>query len=145
MEPGVHEELQDIIRDMGRDLGLYGGEEVKLDNYRLDVIWQAVDGACPLAVFEISSNCDFQRAFDRLKDARTKYGRPLLRLIVEKEADADKAEKILINSHAELMGKLQIWTIEDVTKYNKIIKNYCKVITKIFPENERPRFFFRRW
>jgi hypothetical protein len=144
VEPGVHEKLQDIIRDMGRNLGLFSSEEVRLDKYRLDVTWKVIDAACPFVVFEISSNCDFHKALSRLKDARANYGRPLLVLVVEKEADADKAENIVDASFYELRGRLQIWTIEDVTRYSKAIKNYSKVITEIFGENEKPRYFFRR-
>ena len=141
MEEGVHEELQRLLVETARNLQLIGYMEYHIDSYLLDVVWMKDIEGCPFAVFEITSLADLHKAVGRLKDARIKYGRPFLYLVIKKE-EMERAQKKITDSFPELSGRLMILTPEEIRRYHKTAKNFANMIGGFF--TEKPHLMFRK-
>jgi predicted RNA-binding protein len=68
-----HNQLRDMIRDIGLRENRIAETEYPIDSYRLDVIWKRIKAGTPSHVFEVQIGGNLEQALTKLKHAWDKW------------------------------------------------------------------------
>jgi len=68
-----HNEIRDMVREIGRLEGKVSETEYPIDSYRLDVAWRKIRAGNPTHVFEVQVGGNFFEALTKLKHAWDKW------------------------------------------------------------------------
>jgi len=102
----THNELQDLIFQIGRLNRFISEKEYPMGNERLDVVWRKVEGSVPTYVFEVQLGGDVYHALGKLKHSFDIWNSNIF-LIAEKE-DIEKAEILLDGTFHEIKDRIRI-------------------------------------
>jgi len=72
-EAPAHNEIRDMIHEIGRLEGKVSETEYHIDSYRLDVVWKRIRAGNPSHVFEVQVGGNFFEALTKLKHAWDKW------------------------------------------------------------------------
>ncbi|RLE90862.1 MAG: hypothetical protein DRN04_14120 [Thermoprotei archaeon] len=131
-----HNELKEIIAKLGETLNFIAKKEYSdmQGLYRYDVVWLEAEELPPVKVFEIQKEASVDIALARLSHAYDIW-RPQLYLIVTKEKDLKRAQKLvnpyLAGAFHRIKNKLIIITAYDVIKLWHNIKSYQKLLQQL--------------
>jgi predicted RNA-binding protein len=120
---GLHEELKEMVRQIGEWEGFMSEKEYSMDSARLDVVWRSpgvVKGA-PKYIFEIETAGEFYRTLSKLKHAYDLWAFPKLFIVIKPE-DRGKVDELLSGTFHEIRDKLVILTPDKIEKRYKIKK-----------------------
>lgn len=101
----VHEEMKELLVEMGRIQKFVADAEFAIDGGRLDVVWRRVDKSVPTYVFEIQVGGDVYHALAKLKYAFELWNSHVF-LICVPEQQA-KVNQLLGGSFHELRERLR--------------------------------------
>ncbi|MEM3709998.1 MAG: hypothetical protein QXL46_03730 [Nitrososphaerales archaeon] len=95
-----HNEIRDMIHEIGELEGKVSEIEYRIDSYRLDVVWKRIKAGNPSHVFEVQISGNFFEALTKLKHAWDKWNsKPYL---VTTEKYIDEAKQLLEGSFHEI-------------------------------------------
>lgn len=124
-----HNQIRDLVRDIGEMEGKHAEVEYPIDNYRLDVAWKRIKTGIPSHVFEVHLSGDFFEALSKLKHAWDKWNsKPIL---VTTEEYANKARVLLEGSFHEIGHIAKIVNWKSVVKLHKLEREAQKIKTEI--------------
>jgi len=118
IEELTHNQIRDIIRELGELKGRYAEVEYPIDNRRLDVVWKELPGGSPSEVFEVQIGGNIFGALVKLRYARALWPGAKLFLVVREEA-IERAESEA-RRLPEIADILHIINCEDVIKLHRL-------------------------
>jgi len=111
-----HDEIRDMIWEIGKYESKVSEKEYPIDNYRLDVVWKRIKAGNPSYAFEVQMGGNFFEALTKLKHAWDMWNSwPIL---VTTDVYASKAKELLEGSFHE-MGH-----VAKIVDWKKIVKLY---------------------
>lgn len=115
-----HNELRDMIHEIGKFEGKLSEVEYPIDNWRLDVAWKTIPSGNPRWAFEVQLGGNFYEALTKLKHAWDKWNsKPFL---VTTDAYAAQAKVLLEGSFHEMKEEARIVNWEKVVKLYNCLK-----------------------
>jgi hypothetical protein len=113
-ELSPHEEVKNMIYDVGVWQGWISEKECRLDSERLDVAWfrKKVEGAVPKVVFEVHLKGNPYSALGKLKDAFDKWNSSPV--IITVEECREDINRLLGGTFHEIADEIKILMVEDV-------------------------------
>lgn len=115
-----HNEVRDMIYEIGGFMGRISEREYPIDNLRLDVVWKTIPSGNPGWVFEVQMAGNFYEALTKLKHARDKWNsRPYL---VTTERYIEQAKRLLEGSFHEMREDARIVNWEKIVKLHKLLR-----------------------
>ncbi len=124
-----HNEIRDMISEIGRFEGWISEVEYPIDKMRLDVVWRRINAGNPSYAFEVQVSGNFYEALTKLKHAWDKWNsKPVL---VTTEKYELEAKQLLEGSFHEIepVTKIVNWKkIRDLHELEKKAKTLKKEI-----------------
>lgn len=118
-----HEEIKEVIYQMGLLQQRISLKEVELDGYKLDVAWKRLPKSDPYIVFEVQIGGNLNDALTKLKHARDIWNsRPVL---VTTEDQLPRAKEIVSGAFHEIKDELRILDWSRLMEAYKA-KSHCK-------------------
>jgi len=108
-----HNQLRDMIRDIGLRENRIAETEYPIDSYRLDVIWKRIKAGTPSHVFEVQIGGNLEQALTKLKHAWDKWNS--IPYLVTTDEDAAKARSLLEGSFHEMGHVAKVIDWKDIT------------------------------
>ncbi|MCP8322119.1 MAG: hypothetical protein H3Z52_14470 [archaeon] len=124
-----HNELRDIIAEIGRLEGRSVEVEYPIDNLRLDVVWKSIPTGNPKWVFEVQLGGNFYEALTKLKHAWDKWNsKPFL---VTTEEFIERARWLLEGSFHEMKDDARLVNWNEIVKLWEHVKAAATIKKKI--------------
>lgn len=123
-----HNEIRDMIVEIGRISNVVAEKEYSLNNFRVDAAWKYAPGArAPFAVWEVVLDKNLLRnAFSNLKAASVILGRCDLFLVTTGELEL-KAHGLLESTFNELAHRLKIKHVNDIIDWHSASKTESEI------------------
>jgi predicted RNA-binding protein len=119
-EPEVsHNQLRDMIRDIGLRENRIAETEYVIDSYRLDVVWKRIKAGTPSHVFEVQIGGNLEQGLTKLKHAWDKWNS--IPYLVTTEDDAAKARSLLEGSFHEMGHVAKVIDWRDITRLYELL------------------------
>ena len=120
-----HNEIRDMIYEIGRFEGRVSEKEYPIDNLRLDVVWKTIPSGNPRWAFEVQMAGNFYEALTKLKHAWDKWNsRPYL---VTTERYIEQAKWLLEGSFHEMREDARIINWEKIVKLHKLLREAYEI------------------
>jgi len=120
-----HNEIRDMLSEIGKLEGRIAETEYPIDNLRLDVIWKTIPTGNPKWAFEVQLSGNFYEALTKLKHAWDKWNsRPFLVTTNEYET---QARWLLEGSFHEMKDDARIVNWEKIVKLHKLLKGVHEI------------------
>jgi predicted RNA-binding protein len=114
-----HNQLRDMIRDIGLRENRIAETEYPIDSYRLDVIWKRIKAGTPSHVFEVQIGGNLEQALTKLKHAWDKWNS--IPYLVTTYEDAAKARSLLEGSFHEMGHVAKVIDWKDIAKLYELL------------------------
>ncbi|MFC2154129.1 EVE domain-containing protein [Candidatus Altiarchaeota archaeon] len=117
----THDELIEMIYEIGRAKGLYTEKEYPVNAKRLDVVWMRVSqttGGAPTYAFEVQVGGNITDALAKLRTAYNRWNSNIL--IIVSEEDNGKVQSSLTTLFPELTEKITILDTKKVRELYEI-------------------------
>ena len=115
-----HNEIRDMLFEIGQFEGRIAETEYSIDNLRLDTVWKTIQSGIPKWAFEVQLSGNFYEALTKLKHAWDKWNsRPFL--VTTKEYEV-QAKGLLEGSFHEMKDDARIVNWEKIVKLHKLLK-----------------------
>ncbi|MEM4727853.1 MAG: hypothetical protein QXD04_06355 [Candidatus Bathyarchaeia archaeon] len=118
----THDEIKDVLIELGKLQGFIAESEYDMDGGKLDVVWRRVERGSPTYVFEVQIGGDLYHAIGKLKHANDLWNSNIF-LIVTHD-DISKAKNLLTGTFHEIQGKIRIIELENIQKLYLLKKAY---------------------
>jgi len=119
-EPEVsHNQLRDMIRDIGLRENRIAETEYVIDSYRLDVVWKRIKAGTPSHVFEVQIGGNLEQGLTKLKHAWDKWNS--IPYLVTTEGDAAKARSLVEGSFHEMGHVAKVIDWRDITRLYELL------------------------
>jgi len=112
IETPDHNELQELIFQIGQLNRLISEKEYLMENERLDVVWRRVERSVPTYVFEVQVGGDIYHAIGKLKHAFDIWNSNIFLVVHQK--DLGKVEALLSGTFHEIKEKVKTITPQKV-------------------------------
>ena len=109
-----HNELQELIFQIGQLNRLISEKEYLMESERLDVVWRRVERSVPTYVFEVQIGGDIYHALGKLKHAFDLWNSNTFLIIHEK--DLEKADALLSGTFHEIKERIKTITPQKVSE-----------------------------
>jgi len=120
-----HEQLINLICEIGEMLDYEAEREYTYGNVRLDVVWLRKPRIVPTHVFEIQLKGNLYQAISKLKRTHDIWGsKPFL---VASGENIEKAMEIIEGSFYEIVEKLRVVDSQTIKEYYDCIKQYLEI------------------
>lgn len=117
--PITHDQIRDMLYDIGQIEGKVCEREYRIDGERIDVAWKRIEAGNPYAVFEVQIGGNFYEALAKLKHAWDKWNsRPFL---VTTDQYKGKALEWVRGSFHEMQKELRIIDCQKVRELHEAI------------------------
>jgi hypothetical protein len=127
--PPNHNEIRDMIRDIGLMKNFIVETECPINDMRLDVTWKLPVREKPDHAWEVHIGGNFFEALAKLKHAWDLWNAdPYL---VTTERSADEAKKLLGGTFHEIKSQLQIVQWQDIVRLYKLLTEVTEVEKKL--------------
>jgi len=124
-----HNEIRDMIYDIGKIEDKIPEVEYPIDNLRLDVVWKTIPTGNPKWVFEVQLYGNFYEALTKLKHAWDKWNsKPFL---VTTEGYTTQAKSLLEGSFHEMKNDAKIVNLEKIVRLHQLLKNVHGIKSQI--------------
>jgi predicted RNA-binding protein len=124
-----HNDLRDLILEIGRFEGKIVEGEYKIDNWRLDAVWKTIASGNPKWAFEVHLKGNFLEALAKLKHAWDKWNsKPFL---VTTDSDAALARILIEGSFHEMIEDARIITWQKIVELHKCLKEADQIKSEI--------------
>lgn len=102
----THNELQDLVFEIGKLNRFLSEKEYPMENERLDVVWRRVERSVPTYVFEVQIGGDIYHAIGKLKHAFDLWNSNIF--LILNQSDIETAKSLLSGTFHEINSKLKI-------------------------------------
>jgi len=120
-----HNEIRDLISEIGKLEGKICEIEYPIDSYRLDAAWKSIKAGNPSHAFEVHLHGDFFEALTKLKNAWVKWNsKPFL---ITTEEYAEKARLLLEGSFHEIQEATRIIGWNKVLQLRRLEKDLARM------------------
>jgi predicted RNA-binding protein len=120
-----HNEIRDIICEIGKFEGKICEKEYIIDSLRLDVAWKRIAAGIPSHAFEVQLGGNFFEALTKLKHAWDKWNsKPIL---VTTERYAEEAKQLLSGSFHEMKDVARIIHWKKIVELHRLLKDVAKI------------------
>jgi predicted RNA-binding protein len=124
-----HNEIRDMLSEIGKIEGKNAEVEYPIDGLRLDVVWKTITTGNPKWVFEVQLAGNFYEALTKLKHAWDKWNsKPFL---VTTETYIAQAKSLLQGSFHEMKDDARIVNWEKIVKLHQLLKDAYKIKSEI--------------
>ena len=124
-----HNELRDMIRDMGLMKNLVAETEYPINDLKLDVVWRTEVQKVPSQVWEVQIAGNFYEALAKLKHAWDYWrAEPIL---VTTEKFEDQARSLLGGIFHEIKPQIRIINWQDVVRLYRLLREIIEVEKKL--------------
>jgi len=124
-----HNQVRDMIFEIGKIEGRIAETEYPIDSLRLDVVWKTIPTGNPKWAFEVQMAGNFYEALTKLKHAWDKWNsRPFL---VTTEEYADQARGLLEGSFHEMKDDARIVNWKKITELHHLLKDAHKIRSEL--------------
>lgn len=124
-----HNEIRDMILEIGKIEGKIAEVEYPIDNLRLDVVWKTITSGNPKWAFEVQMAGNFYEALTKLKHAWDKWNsKPFL---VTTDGYMTQAKSLLEGSFHEMREDARIVNWEEMVKLHQLLKEAYRIKTEI--------------
>ncbi len=117
-----HNEIRDIIVEMGKMQGYWAEREYSMDNYRLDAIWKRIYSGSPTYVFEVQVGGSIEAAISKLKHAYDKWNSNIF--IVTGDKNDRKLETLLSGTFHEIRESVKVVGLKEVNELYELKRNF---------------------
>jgi len=118
--PPTHDELKEIIRDLGSLLDKVSETEVRIRGGSIDVAWKKMEGGSPHIVFEIHLAGNLHADLAKLKYARDIWNS--IPVLVTNDEGRAQAENLLEGPFIDLKNAVRIIHWKDIIEMYNIVK-----------------------
>ena len=128
--PYNHNEIRDIVAELGRLRGLHAEIEYPINGRRLDVIWKKVRWGAPIAVFEVHIRGNVFEALIKLMRARERWpGAEIFLITTSEHADKarDEVRELTIASALHVVNCDTIIELYELIKRVRELEKACKI------------------
>ena len=105
-----HDEMKDLLLDVGRMRRFVCQEEYRIDSERIDVVWKRVEKSVPTYAFEVQVGGDIYHAIGKLKHAFDIWNSRIC--LVTDATNARRARELLTGTFHEIASELRILEVE---------------------------------
>jgi len=124
-----HNEIRDMILEIGKIEGKIAEVEYPIDNLRLDAVWKTITAGNPKWAFEVQMGGNFYEALTKLKHAWDKWNsKPIL---ITTDAYVVQAKSLLEGSFHEMREDARIVNWEKIVKLHKCLKEAHEIKSEI--------------
>ena len=124
-----HNEIRDMIFEMGQIEGKVAEVEYPIDSLRLDVVWKTISAGNPKWAFEVQMGGNFYEALTKLKHAWDKWNsKPFL---VTTDPYVAQAKSLLEGSFHEMREDARIVNWEKIVKLYQLLRDAHKIKSEI--------------
>jgi len=124
-----HNEIRDLISEIGKLEGKICEIEYPIDSYRLDVAWKRIKAGNPSHAFEVHLHGDFFEALTKLKHAWDKWNsEPFL---ITTEEYSEKAKLLLEGSFHEIQEVTRIIGWNKILQLHRLEKDLARTKTEL--------------
>jgi hypothetical protein len=124
-----HNEIRDMILEIGKIEGKVAEVEYPIDNLRLDVVWKTITAGNPKWAFEVQMSGNFYEALTKLKHAWDKWNsKPIL---VTTDEYMAQAKSLLEGSFHEMREDARIVNWEKIVKLYRCLKEAYEIKSEI--------------
>lgn len=124
-----HNEIRDMMSEIGKFEGWISEVEYPIDNMRLDVVWKRIKAGKPSYVFEVQIGGNFFAALTKLKHSWDKWNsKPYL---ITTEKYEEEAKRLLEGSFHEIEHVTKIVNCREIKELYEIEKHAAKLRQKI--------------
>jgi len=124
-----HNEIRDMIFEIGKFENKISEIEYPINNWRLDVIWKRIRAGNPTHVFEVQISGNFYEALTKLKHAWDLWNsKPFL---VTTEEYITQAERLLEGSFHEMKNDARIVNWKKIVKLYQLLKEVNEIKSEI--------------
>lgn len=124
-----HEEVQEMIAEMGRMQGRYVSLEEPIDGKKLDVAWRRIQRGAPYTVFEICIGGDLYADLVKLKHAVDLWNS--IAVLVTTREKAEEAKRWVEGAFHEVAQNFRIMTVEEVVNLYEKKRSYKEEEAKL--------------
>jgi len=124
-----HNQLRDMIRDIGLRDNRIAETEFPIDGYRLDVIWKRIKTGTPSHVFEVQIGGNLEQALTKLKHAWDKWNS--IPYLVTTERDGAKARSLLQGSFHEMGHVAKVIDWRDIASLHELLSQSYTLRSKM--------------
>ncbi|MCW4023587.1 MAG: winged helix-turn-helix domain-containing protein [Candidatus Bathyarchaeota archaeon] len=124
-----HNELRDMIYEIGKIEGKIAEVEYTIDNWRLDAVWKTIPTGNPKWAFEVQLAGNFYEALTKLKHAWDKWNSTPFLVTTEKYAA--QATILLEGSFHEMRDIARIVTWDKIVSLHKCLQEAHKIKSEI--------------
>lgn len=107
-----HNELQELIFQIGRLNRFISEKEYHMGSERIDVVWRKIEGSVPTYVFEVQVGGDLYHAFSKLKHAFDIWNSNIF--LIAGKKDIEKAGMLLEGTFHEIKERIRIITPQKI-------------------------------
>jgi len=120
-----HNEVRDMIHEIGKFEGRITEVEYPIDGYRLDVVWKKIKAGNPSHVFEVQMGGNLFEALTKLKHAWDKWNsKPIL---VTTDEYMEEAKRLLEGSFHEMERVAHIINWKKVRELHRLEKKVAEI------------------
>jgi hypothetical protein len=124
-----HNDLRDMILEIGQFEGKLAEGEYQIDNWRLDAVWKTISNGYPKWAFEVQLRGNFYEALAKLKHAWDKWNsKPCL---ITTDSDAALARIWIEGSFHEMKEDVRIINWQRIVELHKYLKEANKIKSEI--------------
>jgi hypothetical protein len=127
--PPKHNEIRDMVLEIGKIEGKIAEVEYPIDNLRLDAVWKTITSGNPKWAFEVQMGGNFYEALTKLKHAWDKWNsKPFL---VTTDQYILQAKSLLEGSFHEMKDDARIVNWERIVRLHKLLTEVHSIKAEI--------------
>jgi len=120
--PSLHEEIQQMLIEVGKLQNLIAEREYAFDIGKLDIVWRKVAASVPFYVFEVQVGGDVYHALAKLKHAYDLWNSHIF--MVSSPRDKEKAELLLSGTFHEIAHRIKFIELGKIRELHRRKKDY---------------------
>ena len=124
-----HEEVKEVLAEMGRMQGKYVNPEEPIDGKKLDVAWRRIQRGVPYAVFEVCIGGDLYADLMKLKHAVDLWNS--IAVLVTTRDRVEEAKKWIEGALHEVAQNFRIVTVEEIAELYERKRSYKEMEAKL--------------
>jgi len=118
--PGLHNQIRDMLYEIGLSENFISEKEYAIDGERLDVTWRRVARGVPTKVFEVQVGGSIHQALSKLKHSYDLWNSEIF-LVIDPQ-QKQKTDELLGGTFHEIAEKIKVFTTNDVKNlYSQLI------------------------
>jgi len=124
-----HQEIKELLMEIGKMKGFVVEDEYAIDNERLDVVWKKVRQGVPTYAFEVQVGGEIYRALGKLKHAFDIWNTRIYLVLAARWQR--KAEKLLSGTFHEIKDQITLIPLDQVKELREVLKKLRQVEARL--------------